>query len=352
MAQASDRVLKTNQVLAVAVVVLALLSFFSFSASVRQAERFERGQKFLPNLNPDEIAEITATKGDTSVHLRRDGERFVLVSAHGYPAANESVNRFLRDALGLTLEKEVGRADEALRTDLGLQADQAETTEVAFSDAAGNEMVRFLVGGGTDDAAGQYVVRTDLEDAAIYLTGERAFLSTDADSFLDKEVLNVSAERVVAVRGTDFSIGANEEGAIALADLPGGTKEGAKVADTQGALAGLRFTKQLLANDPEVVGLAFAPALEFELDDQSGYAVSVAQNGEKHYLRVEAFSTVERVEVAIDATEEEAQEKADILVRLDEIRDFNTFHGSWIYEVPSYTADKFRVRKRDLFEAS
>ncbi len=350
MAQRSDKTAKLNKILGVAVVAMVLLSFLSYNASIRRAERFERGQKFLPNLNPDEIAEITASKGEASMHLRREGERFVLVSADGYPAANESVNRFLRDVLNLTLDKEVGRGDDALREKLGLTDEGDETTAVAFSDAAGNEMVRFLVGAGLEGGDGQYVVRTDQEDAEIYLTGERVFLSTDSDSFVDKDIVDVAEDRVVVVRGVDFVIAANEEGTMGLVDLPGGKKESAKVASTKGALAGLQFTKQLLANHPDVASLRFEPPLGLELNDESAYRVAVAKNGEKHYLRIEGYATVDRVEVPVDATEEEAKEKADLALRLDEIRAFNTFHGSWIYEVPSYTADKFRVRMKDLFE--
>ncbi len=350
MAHQSDQIARWNKILGVTVAAMVLLSFLSYNASVRRAERFERGQKFLPNLNPDEIAEINAEKGDSAVQLRREGDRFVLASANGYPAANESVNRFLRDVLDLTLDKKVGAADDGLREKLGLVKGGAETTEVALTDAAGNEMVRFLVGAGIDGAGGQYVLRTDQDSAEVYLSAERVFLSTDNDSFIDKDIVDVAQDEVVAVRGADFVIAANEEGMVGLSDPPNGKKESAKVGETRGALSALRFTKEFVANDSAVASLRFETPIDLELSDQSGYRVEVARDGEKHYLRIKAYSTVERVEVAVDATEEEAQEKADVLLRLDEIRDFNTFHGSWIYEVPAYTADKFRVRKKDLVE--
>ena len=44
---------------------LFLFSALSYRASVKRAERFERGQSFLPNLNPDEIAEILIFDGGT-----------------------------------------------------------------------------------------------------------------------------------------------------------------------------------------------------------------------------------------------------------------------------------------------
>jgi len=34
----------------------------------------------------------------------------------------------------------------------------------------------------------------------------------------------------------------------------------------------------------------------------------------------------------------------------NEIQDFNAFHGSWVYEVTEFTAEKLRYRASDLHE--
>ena len=47
--------MSTNAKLAVLAVLLFVFSVFSYRQSVTRAERFERGQKFLAQLNPDEI---------------------------------------------------------------------------------------------------------------------------------------------------------------------------------------------------------------------------------------------------------------------------------------------------------
>ena len=340
---------KTNKILALLAVGLMLGSFLSYNASVRRAERFERGQKFLPNLNPDEIATIQVTKGSEQVHLRQEGERFVVVDADGYPASNDSVNRFIRDVLDLGLEKKVGTG-EGLREELALVSGGAETTEVTFKDPADKDMVQFLVGKGQDDG-GNYVVRLDGEDSTIYLTSARVFLATDGESFLQKQIVDVPATDVAAVRGADFRIEKGEDDQIALAELPGGYQENATAINgAKGALAGLRFNQHHLANAGEVAGLRFDDWLEIELTDGSGYRAWVAKNGDKHYLRIEGFHSTERVEVAMDATEEEVKETSEILVRADEIQAFNTFQGSWVYEVSEVVADKFRIAKQDLME--
>ena len=114
---------KTNRNLLVAVAVLFLLSALTYRQSVGRAERFQRGQLFLSNLNPDEIATIEISKGDEMVSLRRQGDRFTTVEKQDYPASNASVNKFLRDLLEIGLEREIGRSD-------GLAEEQAQGRDV------------------------------------------------------------------------------------------------------------------------------------------------------------------------------------------------------------------------------
>ncbi|MCP4654557.1 MAG: DUF4340 domain-containing protein [bacterium] len=340
--------MKTNTILAVVAAVLLILSVFTYVESVQKAERFERGQKFLSNLNPDEIAEILITKGEETTRLRRSGDEFLVAGAHGYPAKNEAVNRFIRDVLDLGLEQEVGKG-EALEQELELVPGGAETTEVVFKNAADNEMVHFLVGKAFEGGSGSYVRRTDTEDGLIYLTSSQVYLSTGEDDFLKKEILDVKQADVAAIRGADYLI-EDQEGELKLADLPAGKKESSKMSRARSILAGLRCDKHYLADDPEVGGLIFDTMVEVELKDQSGYQLAVASRDDKHYLRIRGFHSAGQVSIAMDADEQEAQEKSEILVRADEIGDFNNFHGSWIYEVTETTAEKVRLTRQDLIE--
>ena len=99
-------------------------------------------------------------------------------------------------------------------------------------------------------------------------------------------------------------------------------------------------------------GLRFDTVVDFDLNDESGYRVFVAQEGDKNFLRIEGFHNAEQVSIARDADEEEVKETADVLARLDELQVFNALHGSWIYEINESTAERFRVRKNDLIENS
>jgi|GEM_PF-1416270 len=359
-----DRLAKVNTVLAICTALLIAFSAFAYHDSVRRAQRFERGQKFLPNLNPDEIATIEIKKGGETTQLRRDGEHFIVVSEGKYPASNEAVNRLIRNVLGLSLEKKVGQG-ETLTAELGLAANGAgssppggipsEDLEVAFGDAAGKDMVRFRVGKGLEDGGGSYVMRTDEgADPSIYLTASRVSWTTEGDAYLDKEILSVEASKIRSITGRDYQLVRAEEGApLDLAKLPAGKQANRPKVDEQGnLLSSLRFTRHILASAEEVRGLSFGAPLEVVLEDGSGYKLAIAEGGDKHYLQIEGFHTAGRLEVSMEASEEEVRETSDVLVRADEITAFNTLHGSWIYEVPSFFAEKVMRQKKDLLGAA
>ena len=278
---------KTNRNLLVAVAVLFLLSALTYRQSVGRADRFQRGQLFLSNLNPDEIATIEISKGDETVNLRRQGDRFTTVEKQDYPASNASVNKFLRDLLEIGLEREVGRSD-GLAQELGIEPAGEETIEVALISSADKEMVRLRVGESSEDGAGNYIQRLDEENAPIYLTSRGVRLSSDASSFLHKEITDHPSTEVVGVRASDFVLEKAVDGdKLELADLPGGQQlKASEVNRLQSVLSGLRYDDVFVADDSEVSGLDFGTSLKIDLADGSSYVLTHAQDGDRHFLRI------------------------------------------------------------------
>lgn len=342
---------KTNRNLLVLVAVLFLLSVLSYRQSVSRADRFQRGQVFLPSLNPDEVASIQVVKQAETVTLERQGDRFTVAEKEGYPASNSSVNRFLRDVLEIGLEREVGRG-EGLAEELAIEPPGEDTVEVALSNAAGQEMVRFRVGKQFEDGPGNYVQRLDDAESPIYLTSRAVYVTSDVGTFLDKEIADHARSEVRRVEGNDFVLEKPEEAEdLELVDLAAGqSAKRSELNRLQTALSGLRFDEVFLANDPEVQGLEFEQALRIELDDGSGYVLSHAGRDDRHFLRIRGFSPVEQVAITRDESEEELKEKADLLTRADEIDEFNELHGSWVYEISEWTAEKLQLRRADLIE--
>lgn len=359
--------MKTNQILGIAFVVLLGLSGWTYHDSVTRAERFERGQKFLPNLNPDEIIQIMITKGDggedgdgndgdgndgDGAHLRRQGDEFVMVNANGYPATNESVNRFIRDVLEMSLEKKIG-SGESLEEELELEPAGTGTIRVVFKDKNEKDMVSFVIGKAADDGSGNFVTRKDGDDRTVYLTSKSSYLRTSDDDFLKKDIVDVKGEDIASITGADFTL-SNEDGSLKLADLPAGMKESSTASSAKSILSSLRFTKHHLANASEVQRLFFDQVVQVGLNDDSSYQVALAESKQgdetKYYVRIQGAHKAQQLSIAPDDSEEVAKQTADTLQRLDELDKFNKFHGSWVYEISESAADKIKVKRSDLME--
>lgn len=341
-----------NRRLVAAAVALLALSFFSYWNSVSRAERFESGQKFLPNLNPDEIAKVEVVQGGEQVTLSRQGEVYVVEEAHDYRARNEGVNRLMRNLLDIELAKEVGSGD-GLAAELGIEPPGEDTVEVALLNDAGNDMVRLRVGNRFDGGSGNYVHRLDGEENPIFLTEATVLIDSTADQLLQKEIVDVAGSDVARIDGPDFTFStADGEGAaLALERVPGGKREKTSEAGrVKNFLSRLRFSEVYLADAEELADLSFADEFRYELEDGSGYIVSVAGRDDDRYIRIGGYHTVQRVEIERDTPDEELQEKADILNRAEEMQEFNGYHGSWVYKLDSFTGEKLDLRRFDLIE--
>ena len=343
--------MNTNAKLGVIVGLLAILSVWTYSDSVSRGDRFARGQKLLSNLNPDEVALISIIDGEDTVTLERQVEEFTIAETHGYPARNDAINRFFRDLLDIGLAKDVG-SGSSLAEELEIDPSTDSTTEITLSNAAGQEMVRLRLGKSFEDGAGRYVQRLDQESSSIYLTEGSVYLSTRVDSFLRKEILDVSQSRVRRVQGIDFLITPEEEDSeLVLTAIPDGQKEKAfETNKLKSILSRLSFDTVLLADDQAVRELLFQPTLTIDIDDETGYTLSFAEEGDERYIRIQAHHNIGRVEITLEMPKEELKEKADQLTRATEIEDFTEFHASWVYEISSFTADKLKLRKSDLIE--
>jgi hypothetical protein len=341
--------MRSNRFLALVALVLFVLSVWVYRASVHRAERFERGQSFLAQLNPDEIGSIELTKGEDTVVLKRAEDHFEVASENGYPAKNESVNRLIKNVLDISLEKQVGTA-EALYEELELTPGGENTTEVVFKNAADKPMVHFLVGANLEGGSGSYVRRLDGTDAAVYLTSQQVYLNTGAKSFLKKDILDVKADQVRSIKGADFVV-EEVDGELKLRGVPAGWQEKVSAMNRiKGVLSYLNFDEVYLGDDEAVRDLSFRQALDVGLKDDSGYRLALAEKGDETFLQIAGYHAVERLQVDRDESEEELQEKAEIMSRANEISEFNTFHGSWVYKISSATADKIKLAKGDLME--
>ena len=341
--------MKLNRNLAIVALLLLAASIWAYQSSLGRSDRFERGQRLLPNLNPDDVAEISITRGQESVTLTRGDDGFTVADVHGYPATNQSVNRILRTLADLELEKRIGTGDDLYR-ELGLTPDADDMVEVALKRDNGDDMVRLRIGKPFEGGSGSYLRRLDGDGGPAYLSTQRLSLSTDPKSYLDKEIVRVERDDIERIEGPDFVVVRGDDG-LELEGVPRGEKENASAMNRlKNILGGLRFDEVFLADDEAVRNLRLEPVLDVRLTDGSGYRLALAERGDDHYLQIAGYHTVDRVSVDREESEAELEDKAAILGRADEINRFNRFHGSWVYRIAPSTAEVLGFHKADLME--
>ena len=339
-----------NRNLTIIAVVLLVASVWVYQSGIARADRFERGQRFLPSLNPDDVAEIAISRDTERVTLKRGEDGFTVNEIRGYPATNESVNRVLRSLVELELDKEIGTGDDLYR-ELGLTADAAEMTELTLRATGGADMVQLRVGKAFEGGDGTYLRRLDGGGGPAYLSTRRFSLDPSADTFLAKEIINIGADRIERIDGLDFAIVRTESG-LELDRFPATREENpSAMGRAKGMLSYLRFDEVFLADDDELAGLAMRQVADVRLTDGSGYRLALAERDGEHFLQIVGYHTVNQVSVDRDESTEELEDKAEILGRADEISRFNRFHGSWVYRINDTTADKLSLRKVDLTQA-
>ncbi len=338
-----------NKRLAVAAAVLLALSAFSYWDEISRADRFERGQKLLQSLDPDEIATIVLREGGETLTLERQGEGFVVREAGGYRARNDAINRLIRNLLEVELDRRVG-AGEQRAAELGLTGEQASegAIEVTFLGASGSEMVRVSFAEATDAENASYAWRASGEESAVFLTSSRVFLDAAEADYLDRELVEHPAADVVRIEGADFLLERAEGGDLELVQPAAGEAQRGEVSRLTSLVNRLRFDEVFVADAPEVADLDFDRQLRFELEDQSGYLFESARRGDEHFLRLRATYGVDRIEITREESDEELEEKSAILKRSDEVARFNEYHGSWIYRLESFDGEKLDIGAEEL----
>jgi len=341
--------MKLNRILGVVTLVLFGLSFWAYHSSQAQAERFERGQKFLPNLNPDNIHEILVDKGEDHLDLKRGEDSFRIVSKNGYPAKNEAVNRLINSILDIELNSEIG-TDPDLVKELEVGDGFSGTSHVVFKDASGKEMVNFYIGKNTEDSKGTYVKKSG-EKEETYLTAKSVYLTTSPTSFLKDEILNVAQAEIQKIQGNGLVLN-QKDGALTVANLPKGMEPNStELGQLKGILTSLKMKDAFLADNAEVQGLSFSSGFTVNLKDKIYYKVAAAKKGERMFIKVQGGHHFDSIQLTGKESEEEMKEKSKILQKVDELKKFNDFHGSWVYELNDYVGKKFFYSKEDLIKA-
>jgi hypothetical protein len=334
-----------EKVLLTITILMGALSLLTYLQQGGKEDSFERGQKLLANFNVDHIHKIAVTQDGKTITLKRENDRFTMIEKSGFPAKNQAVNRLLKSVLDIALEKEIGASDE-LRQELDLTTEAAKM--VVFESEKGQKLLELFIGKTLEGGQGNYLYRT-ADQAPIYLSQQNVFLNADETSLLDNEVVNVAADTLSGIQSPEFQLQSDDSGNWTLSGMSNQkVLNSSNVDRLKRALAPLRIQDALLADDASLQGLTFNRTLTYFLKDGSRYLLSLAEKGEKTYVKISGVSDIERVSISKDESEEELKAKSEKLQRADELKKFNAFQGSWVYELSDHVASTLKLSSSDL----
>ncbi len=336
-------------ILLAATVVMVLIVFALYSGNRAARQEFEPGSLLIQGVAPEKIQTISIVHGKETVTLKRQDKGFVLAERDDYPASMSRINELLLACLEIRCRSKVTEAKENYK-DLGVEEGADDAVVAAFKDSAGR-MLFGLVRGKNAEGGGAYVRL--LGQSAVYASESSPAIETTPTAYLDKKIVDVKAgdiRRVEVRTGKDqYALTRDEKGVVALEKLPEGKRAKASVCDTVAtALTDLEFSDVSPAGK---LPLEWDTTYTCQLASNLVYTVQLAKKGDQYYAKFSASAPeVESVQITRTETEQELKKKDALLQAVEKAREFTPRQAPWVYELPSWTAEKMRHPLNDLIE--
>jgi parvulin-like peptidyl-prolyl isomerase len=234
--------------------------------------------------------------------------------------------------------------------ELGVEEGADDAVVATFKDASGQTLFG-LVRGRNAEGGGAYVRL--LGQSAVYASESSPVIETAPTSFLDKKIVEVKAgdiRRVEVQTGKDqYALTRDEKGVVALEKVPEGKRLKAAVCDLVAtALTDLEFSDVSPAGKAP---LEWDTTYTCRLASSLAYTVQLAKKEDRYYAKFSASAPeVESVQISRTESEQELKKKDALLQGVEKAREFTQRNAPWVYELPSWTAEKMRHPLSDLVE--
>ncbi|MCK4411962.1 MAG: DUF4340 domain-containing protein [Candidatus Eisenbacteria sp.] len=181
---------RTTIVLAVIAAVLVIIAISSRRAE-RSRERIDSGPIF-PEAYWESAAEIRLIAGEDSVHLRKQGRRWLVRTEGDYPADTTAIRGMLEKAESFDRRHLRSTSPEMQAT---FEVDDSSGTEVLLSNDQGEALAHFRVGKNGPDFRSQYIRPVGSNE--VFLIPEYLRSSFDARraTWRDRAIFNFEWER-------------------------------------------------------------------------------------------------------------------------------------------------------------
>lgn len=371
--------------LLVLVIVLAVLIGLGTLSSRRARPTKDAGplpgEALFPGLDVNAVAQLEISSGSATTIVEKAGERWVVRTAHGYPARFEEVVRQVRRIAELKIGQVVrGGTPE----DFGLG--EGGGTRVRLSDAGGKTLGEAVIGnvrqrsrepGGWSFPDGTYV--RSAAGSIILVKDNLSDLPTTGDTWLERQLLDFDAEQVeeIIISGTNFSGTIKKTGDDAYA-MDGLAEDEEVNSETFGRIArlfgGMTFQSVVAPEDDAAMNFVELESVSVRLRDGTQYRVALGEAADGgRYARLQATyeppppPTLEDVRTSGETNVEEQVLQERLAQRIKEyneqvdkarraVESRSALFQAWTYVLTPYTSQEILpyrdrlVRKKPAVE--
>lgn len=341
--------MRNRNLLVLSLVTLVVL----IAAMISSQNRAPQTEIERPLLFPDlaarvnDITDIVIESGETSIHVSRLADNWVVEEAHNYPARFDKIKKLVLATAEMRLLAERTR-NPSLYPELGVEpADGANPGShlLTLKDAAGNTLASVIVGKERKSAApggsrGLYVRKPD-SDQALLVEGE-VTVSTMVRDWIERDLINVSNDRIsrVSLTYTDETslvlTRGKGENDFSIEEIPDGKDaESAFIVNQMGTFLSNLTIDNVRARESFTFPEPQTTTTITTYDGLVATIVSATADG-IHYASLE-FSVDESIITAgaVESQQQESSEGENTDIR-QEAADLNSKVANWVYIIPDY----------------
>lgn len=305
----------------------------------------------IQGLDTELINSVVIKSDGENLTLKRMGDGFGIVEKDNYPALIDEVNNLISTCLDIKTSGLYTDNPDNHR-DLKVTEEEADYV-IRFLKPDTSLIAGMIVGKSKEQGKGTFVRL--ISDNKVYVTYNDIRLKDQATEYFDNKLFSVESGDVefvtVTQSGATYSIKKDEEGNVAIDNLPAGKNLiVSKAEDVLNALNNLSFT-DVKKKAPET-WIDFDSKYVCALKDSTVYTIMLGKKDDKVYLTCEAKFTDTTPVVKDDGveSEEELKKKEAKLVANDNANEFTTKHSNWIYEITRYNSSDLIIKHSELLE--
>lgn len=289
--------LRSIVILALAALMLLLVTWVSRRAE-KSGEQLAAGPIF-PKLTRAAIAGVRMLDSADTVTLRLDGTTWRVASEHDFPADTLAVSRVLQQ-VGLFDRKYLRSNTPELQATF--EVDDAQGSEVTFTDAGGGELARMRLGKNGPDFRSQYMRPAGSNEVFLVPEYLRPIFDLKRPTWRDRTIFAFDREKIARItfrpaQGGPVVLEKDAEGNLALVSPESGPVKAPVLESTLRTLSALRCDA---FPDP---GLSLAAAgllppaqrVEVQLDDGSRFGLDLGKetdDGARVYAKQDGSDTI------------------------------------------------------------